>query len=469
MSGFVDEAQLHARAGDGGAGAVSFRREAHVSRGGPDGGDGGHGGDVWLVADANQASLLGFKDHPFRRATDGAHGSGKRRHGRRGGDLAVPVPVGTVVRDPDGTVLRDLSAPGDRWLAAEGGQGGRGNARFLSNTRRAPAFAEQGEHGEERWLRLELKLVADVALVGFPNAGKSTLISAISSARPKIADYPFTTLEPHLGVVRVGRPGEETELVVADVPGLVEGAAEGRGLGHLFLRHTERARALVVLVDLAPATGTSAAAQLEIVLGELGRYEPRLLERPRLVVGSKVDVAGAYAGSDAELDLEISAVTGRGLQELMRRMAALVAGARAAKADEAGSEGGRGAAALTEDDVHVSGAAVPGTGAVVVHRPVPEGLIVQRTEQHAWHVAGRDARRAVNFSDLTDDAALAEAVRRLRRLGVDRALVRAGAHDGDEVTVGLLSFTWFKDQPVELREQRGDARGARRRRGRAGR
>ena len=469
MSGFVDEAQLHARAGDGGAGAVSFRREAHVSRGGPDGGDGGHGGDVWLVADLNQASLLGFKDHPFRRAADGAHGSGKRRHGRRGADLAVPVPVGTVVADPDGSVLHDLSAPGDRWLAAEGGQGGRGNARFLSNTRRAPAFAEQGEHGEERWLRLELKLVADVAVVGFPNAGKSTLVSAISSARPKIADYPFTTLQPHLGIVRVGRPGDETELVVADVPGLVEGAAEGRGLGHRFLRHTERARVLVVLVDLASATGTSASEQLEIVLGELGRYDRHLLERPRLVVGSKVDVAGAHAGSDPELDLEISAVTGRGVQELVRRMAALVAAARAAKPDAAASEVGWGALAPTEDDVHSSGAAPASTGAFVVHRPVPEGLFVERTAQHAWHVAGRDARRAVNFSDLTDDAALAEAVRRLRRLGVDRALVRAGAHDGDEVTVGLLSFTWFRDQPVELTEERGDARGARRRRGRDGR
>ncbi len=468
MSGFVDEAQLHARAGDGGAGAVSFRREAHVSRGGPDGGDGGHGGDIWLVADLNQASLLGFKDHPFRRAADGAHGSGKRRHGRRGADLAVPVPVGTVVVDPDGAVLSDLSAPGDRWLAAEGGQGGRGNARFLSNTRRAPAFAEQGELGEERWLRLELKLVADVAVVGFPNAGKSTFVSSISSARPKIADYPFTTLQPHLGIVRVGRPGDETELVVADVPGLVEGAAEGRGLGHRFLRHTERARVLVVLVDLASATGTSAVEQLEIVLGELGRYDRHLLERPRLVVGSKVDVAGAHAGLDAELDLEISAVTGRGVEELVRRMAALVAVARAAKPDEAGSELA-GAAAPTGDDAHPLGATPAGTGALVVHRPVPEGLLVERTAQHAWHVAGRDARRAVNFSDLTDDAALAEAVRRLRRLGVDRALVRAGAHDGDEVTVGLLSFTWFRDQAVELTEERGGARGARRRRGRDGR
>src|SRR5207249_2809207 len=248
VPGFVDEAQLHVKAGNGGAGAVSFRREAHVPRGGPDGGDGGKGGDVWLVADRNVASLLAFKDHPHRRATSGAHGQGKKRHGREGTDLEVAVPEGTVVNDPDtGATLADLAYAGDRWLAAEGGRGGRGNARFLSNRRRAPSFAEQGEAGEERWLRLELKLVADVALVGFPNVGKSTLIAAISAAKPKIADYPFTTLEPNLGVVRRG----DAELVVADVPGLIEGASEGRGLGDRFLRHVERARVLCVLVDLA--------------------------------------------------------------------------------------------------------------------------------------------------------------------------------------------------------------------------
>ena len=201
------------------------------------------------------------------------------------------MPVGTVVRSPDGVALADLAAAGDRWLAAAGGRGGRGNARFLTNRRRAPAFAEQGEKGEERWFDLELKLLADVALVGLPNAGKSTLISRISAARPKIADYPFTTLEPHLGVVRVGRSGDETEFVVADVPGLVEGAAEGRGLGHRFLRHVERARVLVILVDLAPVDGLSPAEQERILLAELGRYRPELLERPRLVVGSKADVA----------------------------------------------------------------------------------------------------------------------------------------------------------------------------------
>src|SRR6202046_3153616 len=285
MSGFVDEAQLHVKAGDGGAGVVSFRREAHVARGGPDGGDGGSGGSIWLVADRNAASLYGFRDHPHRRAGNGTHGMGKGRHGKAGSDLEVPVPEGTVVRDPAGEVIADLISEGDRWLAARGGQGGRGNARFLSNRRRAPSFAEQAERGEERWLDLELKLMADVALVGFPNAGKSTLISRISAAKPKIADYPFTTLEPHLGVVRF----DEHEFVVADIPGLIEGASEGRGLGHRFLRHIERARALVVLLDLASVDGRDPHEQERILLEELSRYRPELAETPRGRVGSKND------------------------------------------------------------------------------------------------------------------------------------------------------------------------------------
>ncbi|HUA96164.1 MAG TPA: GTPase ObgE [Acidimicrobiales bacterium] len=411
MPGFVDEAQIHVKAGDGGAGAVAFRREAHVDRGGPDGGDGGRGGDVWLVASTNQASLLGFRDHPHRRAGDGGHGSGKRRHGSRGADLNVPVPVGTVVRDRDGSVLCDLAGPGDRWLAAEGGRGGRGNARFLSNARRAPAFAEQGERGEERWLDAELKLVADVALVGFPNVGKSTLIATVSAAKPKIADYPFTTLEPHLGVVRL----DDTELVLADVPGLVEGAADGRGLGHRFLRHIERARALLVLLDLASVTPP--AEQLEVLLRELGRYRPELLTRPRLVVGSKVDVAPP---PDGAVELAISAATGQGLAELLRRLAEMVAVARA------------------EAEV--------AAGEVVVHRPVPEGIRVERVQSGVWAVLGREAERAVALSDMTDDGALDESARRLRRLGVDRLLARAGAREGDEVHVGEVSYTWYRGE-----------------------
>src|SRR5215203_3536247 len=252
MSGFVDEAQLNVRGGDGGAGCVSFRREGPVAFGGPNGGDGGKGGDVWLVADRNVSSLIAFRDHPHRRAQDGIHGKGKDQHGRRGDSLDVAVPEGTVAYDMyTGELLADLANHGDRWLAAEGGRGGRGNAKFWSNKRRAPSFAEQGEHGADLWLRLEIKLMADVALVGFPNVGKSTLISVISAAKPKIADYPFTTLEPNLGVVRYN----DTEFVVADIPGLIEGASEGKGLGHRFLKHIERARVLCVLLDLSDPDG----------------------------------------------------------------------------------------------------------------------------------------------------------------------------------------------------------------------
>src|ERR687895_2049084 len=263
MAEFTDEAMVNLRGGDGGAGAVAFRREPYVDRGGPDGGDGGKGGDVWLVADRNVASLIAFRDHPHRKGASGAHGSGNKRTGATGDDLIVPVPEGTIVRDRDGEILADLVHSGDRMLAARGGQGGRGNAHFLSNRRRAPGFAEQGEYGEERWLRLELRLIADVALVGFPNAVRSPLISAISAAKPKIADYPFTTLVPNLGVVRLD---DGVEFVVADVPGLIEGASEGRGLGHQFLRHIERARALVVLVDLGPSAERTPAEQERVLL-----------------------------------------------------------------------------------------------------------------------------------------------------------------------------------------------------------
>ena len=404
--GFVDEAQLHVKAGDGGAGAVSFRREAHVPRGGPDGGDGGKGGDVWLVADRDVASLLGFRDHPHRRAGDGAHGKGGRKHGAGGKDTIVGVPEGTVVRELDGTVVADLALPGERFLVGEGGRGGRGNARFLSNRRRAPSFAEQGERGQERWLDLELKLMADVALVGFPNAGKSTLISVISAAKPKIADYPFTTLEPHLGVVRTS----DAEFVVADIPGLIEGASEGKGLGHRFLRHIERARVLLVLVDLAPVDGRSPEEQEAVLLRELGSYRPELLERRRHVIGTKADVATMPWSGE-----KVAAVTGEGVQRLVGTLATMVTAARAD---------------------------APPAEAIVVHRPEPEGVSVERGPDGAFVVHGRQAERAVAVSDITNAQALAYVQERLKRIGVDRALARAGARQGDTVRIGSFTFDY---------------------------
>jgi GTP-binding protein len=436
MAGFVDEAQVHVKAGNGGAGAVSFRREPYVSKGGPDGGDGGQGGHLFLQASNQVVSLLAFAEHPHRRAGDGTHGSGKRRHGRGGTDLVVPVPEGTVVRALDGDVLADLVVTGDRFLAAEGGRGGRGNTRFLTNHLRAPAFAEQGEVGEERWLDLELELMADVALVGFPNAGKSTLVSRVSAARPKIAAYPFTTLEPHLGVVQFGRsegaPGSSgsavpSQFVIADIPGLVEGAAEGRGLGHRFLRHVERARVLLVLVDLAeledlgPAEGRPPADQLAALLSELEQYRPELLDRPRLVVGSRADLRGAgdrpplssYGG-----DIEMSAVTGEGVNELVGRCMEIVSAARQATP-------------------------APRTSPVV-HRPASESVSVELAGG-TWVVAGKEALRAVAISNLNDPDALIHVQRRLKRIGVDRALVRAGAKDGDPVKIGGMEFSYERD------------------------
>lgn len=413
MSAFVDESQLNVRGGDGGAGCVSFRREGPVVNGGPNGGDGGKGGDVWLVADRNVASLLAFRDHPHRRAASGVHGKGKDMHGRGGEDCIVKVPEGTVARDLyTGEVLADLVRHGDRWLAAEGGRGGRGNAKFLSNRRRAPRFCEQGEEGSERWLKLELKLMADVALVGFPNAGKSTFISAISAARPKVADYPFTTLEPHLGVVRV----DDREMVVADIPGLIEGAAEGRGLGHQFLRHVERARVLCVLVDLAATDGASPAEQERILLHELGAYRPDLLDRPRLVVGSKLDVA--QADPDSWPERVMSAVTGEGTRPVVGDLLDLVAGARDAE---------------------------PEPEPFVILRPEPENVAVARVDEHEFRVSGREAERIVALSDLTDLDALNYVDFRLKKLGVDKALARAGAVTGDVVWIGKFSFDYRPD------------------------
>ena len=380
--------------------------------GGPDGGDGGTGGSVWLVVDRNVSSLIAFKDHPHRGAKSGTHGSGQRRHGKGGDDLEVPVPEGTTVKDQDGTVLADLLHPGDRWMAAEGGRGGRGNARFLSNKRRAPAFAEQGEVGEEHWLRLELKLMADVALVGFPSVGKSTLISVISAAKPKIADYPFTTLEPNLGVVRLD---DDTEFVVADLPGLIEGASEGKGLGHQFLRHVERARVLVLLIDLSPLSEHPPAEQERILLQELGRYQPDLLERPRILVGSRADLAEPDIAFDGH---RIAAVTGEGIRRLTGLMAESVREARAE---------------------------LPEADAFVVHRPVAEGYRIERDDSGDWFVIGRQAERAVALSDLTQVEALDEAHRRLKALGINKSLARAGAKAGDTVHIGRLAFDYEDD------------------------
>lgn len=437
-TGFVDECAICVSGGAGGSGCVSFRREAHVDRGGPDGGDGGRGGDVWLVAEEGVVSLLAFKDHPHRRAGNGAHGSGSGRRGRNGKDKEVPVPVGTTVFTPEGERLADLSAAGQRFLAAPGGAGGRGNARFLNNRRRAPRFAEQGEKVQERWLHLEMKLLADAALVGFPNAGKSTLLSRISASKARVADYPFTTLVPNLGVV-ASADGED--FVVADVPGLIEGASDGKGLGHRFLRHVERSLVLVVLLDVSPAAEFVPEKQLDVLLGELGAYRPELLDRRRLVVASKVDVSVPLDWAD----LNISAVTGRGVGRFIGRLSALVKEAREEEGAFDSSQETR------ETSRETSRGAPP-----VIHRPLPkhapEMVYIER-EGEAWRVRGRPAERAVALSDLTEEGAMAYALDRLRSLGVDRMLSRAAARTGDEVRVGEAAFEYVSDALEESSEE----------------
>jgi GTP-binding protein len=335
---FVDQVKILVKGGDGGNGCVSFRREARVPRGGPDGGVGGRGGDVVLRAVSHQNTLLPLRYHTEFRAERGTHGGPGNRTGKDGGALEVSVPPGTEAREAEtGVSLGEVLKDGDRLVVAKGGRGGRGNRSFLSNQNRAPREAEAGEAGEERWLRLDLRLIADVGFLGLPNAGKSTLLSRLSAARPKIADYPFTTLTPVLGVVEQ----DEQSLVAADIPGIIEGAHEGAGLGLQFLRHVERTRVLLHVVDASGASGRDPARDLELVRDEVRRYLPELLERPQLVAATKLDAAAApdalasLQRAAEPLGLEVvpvSAVTGDGLVALKRRLLGLLAAAKVAEA-----------------------------------------------------------------------------------------------------------------------------------------
>jgi GTP-binding protein len=343
---FVDEVDIHVKAGDGGRGALSFRREKFVPRGGPDGGNGGKGGSVYLVADPHRNTLVHFRFNPNFEAKRGGGGQGALKSGRDGDDLDIPVPVGTLVfvKPPDNPddlkQAADLTRVGQRVLVAKGGRGGLGNAHFATSTNRAPRKTQPGEPGEEFDLRLQLKLLADVGLVGFPNAGKSTLISRVSAAKPKIADYPFTTLTPHLGVVSLS---DERSFVVADVPGLIEGASEGHGLGHQFLRHIERTKVLIHLVDVSSLSGRDAVEDFDTIRRELALYNPQLLEKPELVVANKIDALDDPSRVDAlrqraaELELpffRVSAVTGEGVPALLEAAWPHIAKAREAEAAE---------------------------------------------------------------------------------------------------------------------------------------
>jgi GTP-binding protein len=329
---FIDEVIISVKAGDGGNGCLAFRREKYVPRGGPSGGDGGRGGDVVLVASEHHNTLLHFRFNPEHKAQRGRHGEGSQRTGHDGASIDVPTPVGTVVYDAEtGELLHDFTTPGDRFIVVQGGRGGKGNARFATSTHQTPTEHEDGKPGEERRLRLELKLLADVGLVGFPNAGKSTLISRISAARPKIADYPFTTLVPNLGVVSAD---DDRTFVVADIPGLIEGAHEGHGLGTQFLRHIERTRLLAHLVDVSETTGRDPVHDFEVVMGELASFSEDLAHKPMILVATKLDAAQdpervasleKLARARGLAFFKISSVTGEGIDALKRAMAAGVA------------------------------------------------------------------------------------------------------------------------------------------------
>lgn len=422
---FVDEARMNVTAGDGGAGCRSFRREKHVPKGGPDGGDGGHGGNVVLVADQSVSTLIDYQFKRHFKAPRGTHGQGSRKDGAVGEDLLLTVPLGTVVRDDDnGRLIADLTHPGQRVVIARGGHGGRGNTHFVTPTRRAPAFAELGEPAEERWVTLEMKLLADAALVGFPSVGKSSLIARMSAARPKIADYPFTTLVPNLGVVKAG----EYSYVVADVPGLIEGASEGAGLGHAFLRHIERTALILHVVDLTGGyEDRDPVESIGAIEAELTAHAAELGSRPKVLIGNKVDVEGAREASAAvaawakEREVpyfEVSAATGEGMDAMMQGVGEIVRRLRSEVLhDERAYE------------------------AVYVYSPPEdEDLDIQKTAPREFTVKGKHIERMVIMTEIGNDEAVAHLQRRLRRAGVEQALVRAGATDGDTITIGGVSF-----------------------------
>lgn len=439
MSEFIDAVRVHVTAGDGGNGCTSFFRQPYEPKGRPDGGDGGHGGDVILRASHDVTSLLDLHYRPHRRAGRGRHGQGDRRRGATGASETIHVPEGTVVTDDDsGALLADLAVDGDELLVARGGRGGLGNAGLVSRHRRAPRFHELGEPGEERWIRCELKLLADAALVGMPNAGKSSLIAHLSAAKPKIADYPFTTLTPNLGVVRA----EPVDVTVADVPGLIPGASQGRGLGDAFLRHVERAAVLVHVLDCASLEGRDPRDDLRAIVAELEAYgggdpgvpgQVPLLQRPALVWLNKVDADREVAelvAADLEADgwevLAGSAVTGEGLSALVHRLSRLVADdrARAEPRDR-----------------------TPRT----VLRPVaePEPLAVAATAD-GWVVTGGRVDQWVARTDFANDEAVGALQRTLARAGVERALAGAGARRGDTVILGDVAFDFEPEGADDL-------------------
>lgn len=474
---FYDRAKINVTAGRGGNGCVSFRREKHVPRGGPDGGNGGDGGSVWIVADPQPRDLHQFTAQVHYRAGNGRHGEGANRQGARGEDVLISVPLGTQVLTLEEEVLADLTESGQRLLVARGGRGGSGNTTFVSATRQVPRFAEYGEEGESRWLVLNLRLMADVGLAGLPNAGKSMLLRRVSSAKPKVADYPFTTLEPMLGVVDL--PDEHLLYTVADIPGLLEGASEGVGLGHQFLAHLERCRLLLHVVDMTGYYGDAPLDNFRVILGELEAHTPALGCKPQLVALNKCDAVSEdvavecraqfvaelgrlrCAGHPAfswelreeqppleEMVVTVSAATGRGVPLLVRRMGEVLSDLPLPQsaAERGGPEAGvfRDAAAEPEAGGaaggHVERQVVAG-GHHVVYRPRGrQAPFTVRVEDGVFIVEGETVASLVRRTDLGNEEAVRYLDMRLSRLGVEEALRQAGAVPGDEVLIAGYSF-----------------------------
>ena len=417
-----DKARIFVQGGGGGSGAHSFRREAHVPKGGPDGGDGGHGGSVVLLCDASLRDLQTFKRKAHYKADRGRHGEGALRHGASGDDLVVRVPPGTQVTLDDGTTY-DLTVPGQRIVVAKGGSGGRGNKHFATPTRQAPKFAERGLPGFEQWIDLRLKLLADVGFVGLPNAGKSSLLGRMTRAAPKIGNYPFTTLEPVLGTL----DGAERQLVLADIPGLIEGASEGHGLGHEFLAHVERCRLLVHVLELAPLDGSEPDDNHATIESELESYEPRLARLPRILALSKADLVPAEdaeaararwaerVGEDVPV-LVTSAATGQGLDELRGELFRMVPETATAPAEELAE-----VEALAEHQIF---------------RPAGDrGFAVEQVGPHAFRVVGTRVERLLQRFDVENEEAADHVERRLHRMGVVQALEDAGFEPGDDLEI----------------------------------
>lgn len=420
---FYDQARINVKGGDGGAGAVAFRREKYVPEGGPSGGDGGRGGNVIFVADEGLRTLVDFRYKRHYKADRGDHGQAKNMSGRGGEDYVLRIPVGTVVfNDDTGELVADIVEHGQRVVVAAGGRGGRGNARFMSNTNKAPTLAENGEPGEERWLRLELKLLADVGLVGFPNVGKSTLISRVSAAKPKIADYHFTTLVPNLGVVELE---DGQSFVMADIPGLIEGAHSGAGLGHDFLRHTERTRLILHVLDISGSEERDPLDDFRIIQEELRLYNSELAKRPVLIAANKMDISGAEAnlqrlkeavGDNYEI-FELSAATGNGLKPLIYRIAELLPETPLPQTLD-----------LRTDHV--------------ITKAQEEKRFEIKKENDVFIVSGKEIERHLKMTLLESEDGVYRFQNILKAMGIDDALLAEGIKEGDKVEIAGVSFDW---------------------------